>query len=331
MAHKKRQARLTIAQDINLLELYGAGDCNLLKMKEKLGVEIAAKGYSVTISADDYKLCQDAKKVMEELASIVKNGRSVTEDIVENKISAVRNPGGTLASTFNGAALHLRAKHVVPRNESQAKYLQGILTHEVSFGVGDAGTGKTWLAVAAAVAALERGEVKRIVLCRPAVEAGEKLGFLPGDQKEKVDPYFQPIYDALRELLPTYENLIKNNTIEIAPLAFMRGRTLSNAFVILDEAQNTTRMQMKMFLTRMGEGSKMVITGDHTQIDLPDGESESGLVHALRANANDPEIFIHKFTPKDVVRHRMVGRILDNYEQLAASEQTNQPIPAPKR
>lgn len=324
---KTKKAALTLDPNLDLRELFGAGDCHLKRIADNYEVRITATGNTVTIQAAEYSPCQNAKKVLEELASIVKTGRKITEDLVENKIASanLRSPNGALVKEFNSACLKLKSKEVLPRNESQASYLTGILKNEISFGVGDAGTGKTWLAVAAAISAYERGEVKKIILCRPAVEAGERLGFLPGDQKEKVDPYFMPIYDALKELLPGYDNLIKNGTIEIAPLAFMRGRTLKDAFIILDEAQNTTKMQMKMFLTRLGDGSKMVITGDHTQIDLPGGAQESGLVQAVKAMEGVEGIFIHKFSPKDVVRHRMVGRMLTAYEKLEASERAAKP------
>ena len=219
-----------------------------------------------------------------------------------------------------GKAVNIKTKRGVikPRTPNQAQYIANILDHDITFGVGPAGTGKTYLAVAAAVDALERQEIRRILLTRPAVEAGEKLGFLPGDLSQKVDPYLRPLYDALFEMLgfEKVEKLIERNVIEVAPLAYMRGRTLDDSFIILDEAQNTTPEQMKMFLTRMGVGSKVVVTGDVTQIDLPD-RTRSGLVDALQVLKGVNGIAQCYFTEKDVVRHRLVQEIIKAYEAAA--------------
>jgi phosphate starvation-inducible PhoH-like protein len=219
---------------------------------------------------------------------------------------------------FQGARYELRTrrKSVEPRTEAQKAYVRNLFDHELSFGIGPAGTGKTYLAVAVGVTFLIGGHVDRIVLSRPAVEAGERLGFLPGDMKDKVDPYMQPLYDALNDFLPAKQvlKLIEEKQIEIAPLAFMRGRTLSNAFVVLDEAQNATSMQMKMFLTRLGEGSRMVITGDRTQVDLPRGTA-SGLAEAERILHGVAGVSFNYFSSKDVVRHPLVGRIIEAYER----------------
>ena len=214
-------------------------------------------------------------------------------------------------------SIKLNRKTIQPRNSKQADYLQSINTHDIIFAVGPAGTGKTYLAVSKAIECFEKGEVQRLVFVRPAVEAGEKLGFLPGDLVEKVLPYLRPIYDALYEMIGFKETqkLIQTDIIEILPLAFMRGRTLNEAFIILDEAQNTTILQMKMFLTRMGFGSKAVITGDMTQIDLPKG-TDSGLPHAIKLLADVPEISIHTFTSREVVRHPLVSRIVDCYDKI---------------
>ena len=208
-----------------------------------------------------------------------------------------------------------RKKLVEPRTEAQKAYVEALFKNELSFGIGPAGTGKTYLAVAVAVSMFITGRVDKIILSRPAVEAGERLGFLPGDMKEKVDPYMQPLYDALNDFLPAKQmaKLMEDKTIEIAPLAFMRGRTLANAFVVLDEAQNATSMQMKMFLTRLGEGSRMVITGDCTQIDLPRGV-QSGLADAERLLSDIPKISFNYFTSKDVVRHPLVAAIIEAYD-----------------
>jgi len=208
-----------------------------------------------------------------------------------------------------------RKKLIEPRTDAQKAYVQSLFTHELAFGIGPAGTGKTYLAVAVGVNMLIGGHVDKIILSRPAVEAGEKLGYLPGDMKDKVDPYMQPLYDALNDFLPGKQaaKMMEEKVIEIAPLAFMRGRTLSNAFVVLDEAQNATTMQMKMFLTRLGEGSRMVITGDRTQVDLPRGV-KSGLADAERLLNKIPSIGFNYFTSKDVVRHPLVAAIIEAYE-----------------
>jgi phosphate starvation-inducible PhoH-like protein len=209
-----------------------------------------------------------------------------------------------------------RKKLVEPRTDAQKKYVQSLYNNELAFGIGPAGTGKTYLAVAVGVNMLVNGAVDKIILSRPAVEAGEKLGYLPGDMKEKVDPYMQPLYDALDDFLPGKQlaRMIEEKTVEIAPLAFMRGRTLANAFVVLDEAQNATSMQMKMFLTRLGEGSRMVVTGDRTQVDLPRGVA-SGLADAERLLSDVPKISFNYFTAKDVVRHPLVAAIIEAYEK----------------
>jgi phosphate starvation-inducible PhoH-like protein len=218
---------------------------------------------------------------------------------------------------FRSGAVEIktRKKLVEPRTEAQKAYVEALFKNELSFGIGPAGTGKTYLAVAVGVSMFITGRVDKIILSRPAVEAGERLGFLPGDMKEKVDPYMQPLYDALNDFLPAKQmaKLMEDKAIEIAPLAFMRGRTLANAFVVLDEAQNATSMQMKMFLTRLGEGSRMVITGDRTQIDLPRGV-QSGLADAERLLSDIPKISFNYFTSKDVVRHPLVAAIIEAYD-----------------
>lgn len=222
------------------------------------------------------------------------------------------------AATVNAAmpALSTRKNPILPRTKIQASYISALLAHELSFGVGPAGTGKTYLAVATAASMFINGDVDRIILARPAVEAGERLGFLPGDMKDKIDPYMQPLYDALGDVFPAkmLAKLLEEKRIEIAPLAFMRGRTLSNAFVVLDEAQNATAVQMKMFLTRLGQGSRMVITGDPNQTDLPRG-TISGLVEAMRVLEAVDGISVTRFTTADVVRHPMVARILEAYDR----------------
>jgi phosphate starvation-inducible PhoH-like protein len=221
-----------------------------------------------------------------------------------------------LVTGDGGFELRTRKKQIEPRTEAQKDYVKNLFAHELGFGIGPAGTGKTYLAVAVGVTMLISGAVERIILTRPAVEAGERLGFLPGDMKEKIDPYMQPLYDALNDFLPAkqIQKLLEEKRIEIAPLAFMRGRTLSNAFVVLDEAQNSTTMQMKMFLTRLGEGSRMVITGDRTQVDLPRGTA-SGLQDAERILKGVKGVTFNYFTSKDVVRHPLVARVIEAYER----------------
>ena len=253
----------------------------------------------------------------------LEGGRGVAAGDIDGAIrlgrpmsSDLRNDGEQI-EMFHGTGTELRTrkKPIEPRTEAQKAYVANLFANEMGFGIGPAGTGKTYLAVAVGVTMFLAGAVEKMILSRPAVEAGERLGFLPGDMKEKVDPYMQPLYDALNDFLPAkqVQKLLEEKRIEIAPLAFMRGRTLSNAFVVLDEAQNATTMQMKMFLTRLGEGSRMVITGDRTQVDLPRG-TPSGLADAERILAGVKGVSFNYFTSKDVVRHPLVGRIIEAYE-----------------
>ena len=265
-----------------------------------------------------------AGSILPALYNRLEQGRSVqTADILaELRIHVTKDmtaePSGVKQlEMFRGGKIEIktRKKLIEPRTEAQHAYVQALFKNQMAFGIGPAGTGKTYLAVAVGVSMFITGQVDKIILSRPAVEAGERLGFLPGDMKEKVDPYMQPLYDALNDFLPVKQmtKLIDDKDIEIAPLAFMRGRTLANAFVVLDEAQNATSMQMKMFLTRLGEGSRMVITGDRTQIDLPRGV-KSGLADAERLLASIPKISFSHFTSKDVVRHPLVAAIVDAYD-----------------
>jgi phosphate starvation-inducible PhoH-like protein len=257
-----------------------------------------------------------ARQVLVELYERALEGLDVGRGDVEGAIRMAMSPVAVAKGASEVAAIRTRRKTVTARSPGQKIYLEAIAASELVFGVGPAGTGKTYLAVVCAAAELMAGRVDRIILSRPAVEAGERLGFLPGDMKEKVDPYLRPLYDALYDVMPP-EAVIKglaDNTIEIAPLAFMRGRTLSSAFIILDEAQNTTPQQMKMFLTRLGEGSRMVITGDPTQVDLPPGTT-SGLTQALDYLKGVKGISQVKFDKSDIVRHQLVSRIVDAYER----------------
>lgn len=300
-----------------LQQVVGAFDDNLNIIMREFGVSIRVDGLDAVISGRE-DACVQAQSVIESLLQLANSGEAVDKGRVvycielakEGKASDITKlSSGTVTITYRG-------KPVKCKTVGQKLYVDAIRNNTVVFGVGPAGTGKTYLAVCLAVQAMKQKQVEKIILTRPAVEAGEKLGFLPGDLQTKVDPYLRPLYDALQEMLEleTYTKLMERGAIEIAPLAYMRGRTLSNAFIILDEAQNTTREQMKMFLTRMGDNSKMVITGDDTQIDLPEGKS-SGLKHAVKILQDIQGIGICKLTAKDVVRHPLVMRIVRAYER----------------
>lgn len=296
--------------------VFGEHGRNLARIEQRLGVSLHNRGNQVTISGD-IDAVEAAREALDRLYRAVSGGHHVDQAEVD---AAVRMAEGAGSSVDAGPEpfIQTRRKRIIARSPNQANYMRAISEREMVFATGPAGTGKTYLAVCAAVALLTAGRVDRIVLSRPAVEAGERLGFLPGDMREKVDPYMQPLYDALYDALPA-EQVVKRletGEIEVAPLAFMRGRTLSNAYVILDEAQNTTPVQMKMALTRIGENSRMVVTGDLTQVDLPGGQ-RSGLADALETLAGVKDIeFVH-FTQADVVRHELVTRIIQAYDRRA--------------
>ena len=298
-----------------LAALFGEHDEHLALIERRLGVDIAPRGNRIAIKGAVAER-DTAQKVLSTLYERVRGGLEVSRGDVEG---AIRMNAALTAADQNAVAIRTRRKLVTPRTAMQKAYVTAIRGQELVFGTGPAGTGKTYLAVACAAAALASGEVDRIILSRPAVEAGERLGFLPGDMKEKIDPYLRPLYDALYDVMPAplVQKGIAENTIEIAPLAFMRGRTLASAFVILDEAQNTTPQQMKMFLTRLGEGSRMVVTGDPSQADLPPGAS-SGLAEALAILKGVEGIAHVVFTAADIVRHPLVGRIVAAYDRKAA-------------
>ena len=297
-------------------KLVGVSDTNLRLIEKMLNVEILCFGNQVTLKGN-LKDIEDAKNAINILYDKVSKSIEIGEQEVK---AAVRICSGTHdedeAQNLNEIVLKTKKRYIYPRSATQAKYIQEMLKNELVFGLGPAGTGKTYLAVALAVSMMLEGAVDKIILSRPAVEAGENLGFLPGDLKEKVDPYLRPLYDALYEMLPAeqVDKKLALGEIEIAPLAFMRGRTLSNAFVILDEAQNTTPMQMKMFLTRLGENSRMVINGDLSQVDLPRG-TVSGLRDALDTLKNINNISSVTFGANDVVRHGLVAKIVKAYEE----------------
>ncbi len=298
-----------------LREVAGELDGHLKVLGRALGVTVARRGNGLTVLGQDGSV-ELAAHVLEQLAEIAAAGHPVHADDVDRACRLVRaDPEVRLVELYRDTvAVGVGKRTVHPRSVRQRDYLHAIHDHDLVFGVGPAGTGKTYLAMAMAVAALFRGEVRRIVLCRPAVEAGEKLGFLPGDMVEKVNPYLRPLYDALHDLVGFDRSgrLLHKGVVEVAPLAFMRGRTLSDSFVILDEAQNTTVEQMKMFLTRVGLGSRVVVTGDTTQVDLPPGQV-SGLVHAVEVLRGIEGIAVVRFTHVDVVRHPLVSAIVQAY------------------
>jgi phosphate starvation-inducible PhoH-like protein len=296
--------------------LFGTYDENLKHLEASFGVRIRTSGSELIVEGEAPDVAR-AEKVLDQLASLMRGGYRLAKGDVKTAVQLVAQDDSVeLADYFLRSATKTSGKRqVVPKSVTQKRYLDAIEQHDIVFGIGPAGTGKTYLAVAQAVSFLLAKRVSRIILARPAVEAGEKLGFLPGDLQEKVNPYLRPLYDALYDMieLDRVERLIERGTIEVAPIAFMRGRTLNDAFVILDEAQNTTSEQMKMFLTRLGFGSKAVITGDVTQIDLPTGRT-SGLVEAMKVVGNVEGISFTHFDERDVVRHSLVQQIVKAYE-----------------
>ena len=306
----------------DMQKLLGTFDENLNIVTRELGVQASVEGVLLKISGDEDNVTL-AARVLEGILKLIRAGESVDKSRIVYCIELARegNLEGIEQVMSGVVAITSRGKQIKCKTVGQKKYVDAIKKNTVVFGVGPAGTGKTYLAVCLAVSAYKGKQVEKIILTRPAVEAGEKLGFLPGDLQTKVDPYLRPLYDALQEMygMETYLKLMEKGSIEIAPLAYMRGRTLSNAFIILDEAQNTTTEQMKMFLTRMGDGSKMVITGDVTQIDLPEGK-KSGLKHAISILKNIEGIETVTLTAKDVVRHPLVMEIVRAYERESARQ-----------
>ncbi len=310
-----QKSRKKTFQKNNLaIALFGPHNSHLAQIEEELGVAIHARGNEVTITGDAEAVARTGG-VLDALYERLERGQDVDQPEVDAMVRFSAMPEGPRAQP--GPGVSVRNRVVSPRTPTQADYFNAIDESELVFGEGPAGTGKTYLAVAKAVERLVSGEVQRIILSRPAVEAGEQLGFLPGDMREKVDPYLRPLYDALHDMMPgqQVQKRLESGEIEVAPLAFMRGRTLANAFVILDEAQNTTAVQMKMFLTRLGEGSRMVITGDLSQVDLPRG-TRSGLRDARDALAHVDGIRFVRFKEADVVRHKLVSKIVHAYKDL---------------
>ncbi len=328
MTSERREIVVEPADNRRLLSLCGPFDDNIKQLERRLGIEILRHDNTFTLSGRGL-LVNAAANILRDLYVDTAPVRGNIPDIEPEQIHLAIKESRVLEQTTEGvpeysktATIKTKRGVIKPRTPNQAQYITHIFAHDITFGIGPAGTGKTWLAVAAAVDALERQEIRRILLTRPAVEAGEKLGFLPGDLSQKVDPYLRPLYDALFEMMgfERVEKLMERNVIEVAPLAYMRGRTLNDAFIILDESQNTTIEQMKMFLTRIGFNSKAVITGDVTQIDLP-RNMKSGLRHAIEVLSEVDEISFNFFTSEDVVRHPVVARIVNAYEAWEDAEQ----------
>ena len=320
--------RISIAPDIDLLPLLGRNDDHLRTLEEELDVRIVARGHDITLKGDERQV-RKAERALVQLAEVVRTGAPLRATEVRAALRMLSDDEeADLKSVFADVIpVPSRKKIITPKTPGQKRYVDAIRTNDMVFAIGPAGTGKSFLAVAMAVAALTRREVARIVLTRPAVEAGERLGFLPGDLYEKVHPYLRPLYDALHDMMEAerVQSLIEKGTIEIAPLAYMRGRTLNDSFIILDEAQNSTSEQMKMFLTRLGFNAKMVITGDITQVDLPASRG-SGLIEVQRILKGVPGIRFVYFDEHDVVRHRLVSAIIRAYD---AHDARSRPEPAP--
>ena len=308
---------LSIDRMENAVSLFGSFDENIRLIESEFSVTVLNRGSDLKISGEAENVAK-ATTAIERLLALINKGEALSDQNVRYVISLVKDGEEDKLMSLSGDCVCItsKGKPVKPKTLGQKKYVEAIRKNTIVLGAGPAGTGKTYLAVAMAVTAVRAKEVNRIILTRPAVEAGEKLGFLPGDLQQKVDPYLRPLYDALFDMLgaEAFARYQERGSIEVAPLAYMRGRTLDDSFIILDEAQNTTREQMKMFLTRLGFNSKMVVTGDVTQIDLPDGK-RSGLTDAMRILRNVPDISINTFTEKDVVRHKLVQDIIKAYEK----------------
>ncbi|WP_310534346.1 PhoH family protein [Novosphingobium sp.] len=316
---QRARAELEFDEPAVLGALFGQFDANLVQLENRLGVFISARGNRIQIEGrtDDVARARD---VLRGLHQRLLQGHDIDAGAVESLIAMSAEPtlDGIVSKELENPSVMIRTrkKTIVPRSTTQIEYMQALAREDIIFALGPAGTGKTYVAVAQAVSQLMAGSVQRLILSRPAVEAGERLGFLPGDMKEKVDPYLRPLYDALNDCMPPeqVERRIASGEIEIAPIAFMRGRTLADAFVILDEAQNTTPAQMKMFLTRFGQNSRMVICGDPKQVDIPGGPQMSGLKDAVDRLEGIEGIATVRFSAADVVRHPIVGRIVEAYE-----------------
>ena len=312
----------------DMIAVFGSFDENIRRIEEALSVTIVNRGTELKVSGDE-EAADKAVRTLEGLLALASKGEAIDEQRVRYLITMVQegNDDQIAQMAKDVVCITAKGKPIKAKTVGQQNYMKAISKNTVTIGVGPAGTGKTYLAVAAAVAAFRERTVNRIILTRPAVEAGERLGFLPGDLQNKVDPYLRPLYDALYDMLgpETFQKYQERGSIEVAPLAYMRGRTLDDSFIILDEAQNTTKEQMKMFLTRLGFGSKIVITGDVTQIDLPD-DKVSGLKDAIRVLEGVKDIAICRLTSADVVRHALVQEIINAYEKAAKKQEINKPV-----
>ena len=317
MQNEQYREMMTVGNVDQLMALFGPHDENVDLVRRETGAEIFAHGDEITLSGEE-EAVRLAHLVLDKLLAILAQGEGIDRSRIRYAIDLAREGNADrIEEIMQGViAITYRGRKIKCKTLGQQKYIDAIKKNTCVFAVGPAGTGKTYLAIAMAVVALKNKDIERIILTRPAVEAGEKLGFLPGDLQQKVDPYLRPLYDALNDMMGPegYQRLMERGALEVAPLAYMRGRTLNDAFIILDEAQNTTSEQMKMFLTRMGMGSKMIITGDITQIDLPAGK-KSGLVEALEVLRGVPDIGMATLTHKDVVRHELVQAIVKAYEK----------------
>lgn len=320
------EIRINVDRIEQAAELFGSFDSNMRLIEQEYGVAVVFRDSELKITGGDPEKVDRAARAVRSLITLIGAGESLSDQNVRYCMSMVAEDSEEKVAKLAGDCICITAKGkpIKPKTVGQRTYCDNIRDNTVTIGVGPAGTGKTYLAVAMAVTAFRAQQVNRIILTRPAVEAGEKLGFLPGDLQQKVDPYLRPLYDALFDMLgaETYQRYVERGNIEVAPLAYMRGRTLDDSFIILDEAQNTTGEQMKMFLTRLGFNSKMVITGDVTQIDLPDGK-RSGLKEAVRVLRGVDDIAIFKFTEKDVVRHKLVQDIIRAYERAGRTSNSN--------
>ena len=315
--------KMYVDEPERFIALFGLNDENIDLIRRELNVQIFAHGNEITLTGEEEKV-RLARLTLDKLLEIIARGDPIDRSRIRYAIDLASEGNADRIGEImrDVIAITYKGRQVKCKTLGQKKYVDAIKKNTLTFGIGPAGTGKTYLAVAMAVVALKNKDIERIILTRPAVEAGEKLGFLPGDLQQKVDPYLRPLHDAINEMMgmEAYQRLLERGAVEVAPLAYMRGRTLNDAFIILDEAQNTTSEQMKMFLTRMGQGSRMVVTGDVTQIDLP-GRSKSGLVEALEVLKDVDDIGIVTLTHKDVVRHELVQAIVKAYEKHNAQNQ----------
>src|SRR5215218_4026974 len=330
MSVSSTQSKITVADPRIMVQLLGTGDRNLRLIEKALASDIHVRGNEITISGTPADLAL-AERIFAELLELIEKGETLTSDAVRRTVNMLSE--GTAERPAEVLTLNIlsrRGRTIRPKTLGQKKYVDAIDEHTIVFGIGPAGTGKTYLAMAKAVQALQAKQINRIILTRPAVEAGERLGFLPGTLNEKIDPYLRPLYDALHDMIDpeSIPRLMTQGTIEVAPLAYMRGRTLNDAFIILDEAQNTSAEQMKMFLTRLGFGSKIVVTGDVTQVDLPGGTS-SGLRVVQDILDGVEDVHFAHLTSHDVVRHRLVGRIVAAYADFEARDSDETPAVGP--